>query len=156
MFSWKCWRRGGGRSSQKNFPDTPKKFSGYTKFFRKSEKNFPDIPKNLPDVWYFSRKWKQFSGNNIDSSFQKCPLCKKCNLNDMFYARKGHLTKLGGPGPPVPTPLTRDFETFGKAVEADPRMRSNESGRAVVFCKRAPCEFCHLKKTVAKFGSTSD
>jgi hypothetical protein len=44
----------------------------------------------------------------MDSSFQKCPLGKKCNLNDIFHARKGtflpekgHLEKLeGGAGPP--------------------------------------------------------
>jgi hypothetical protein len=53
-----------GRSSQKNFPDIPKKFSGYTTFLPKYEKNFPDIPKNFSD--------------------------KKCNLNDIFHARKGH------------------------------------------------------------------
>jgi hypothetical protein len=33
---------------------------------------------------------KKISGNNIDSSFQKCPLVKKCNLKDLFHARKGH------------------------------------------------------------------
>jgi hypothetical protein len=60
------------------------------KIFRTYQRNFPDRPKNIPDIWYFSRKWKKFSGNNIDSSFQKCPLGKKCNLNDIFHARKGH------------------------------------------------------------------
>jgi hypothetical protein len=38
---------------------------------------------------FFPEKEK-FSGNNIDSCFQKCPLGKKCNLNDIFHARKGH------------------------------------------------------------------
>ena len=68
----------------------------------------------------FFPEMKIISGNNIDSSFQKCPLCKKCNLNDIFYARKGHfapgkghLAKLGGPGPPVgsyaPDAGFRDF-----------------------------------------------
>jgi hypothetical protein len=37
---------------------------------------------------------KKFSGYIIFSpemkSFQKCPLGKKCNLNDIFHARKGH------------------------------------------------------------------
>jgi hypothetical protein len=78
-------------------------------------KNIPDIQKNFPDIWCFSRKWKKFSGNNINSSFQKCPLAKKCNLNDIFHARKGHfapgenaLAKTWGPAllpPPVPTSL---------------------------------------------------
>jgi hypothetical protein len=72
-------------------------------------KNFSDIPKNFPDILYFPRKLKKFSGNNINSSFQKC---KKSNLNDIIQARKGHFPekghfgKLGGPGPlapPVPT-----------------------------------------------------
>ena len=67
-----------------------KKFSGYITFFPKYEKNFPDIPKNFPDIIYFSRKLKKLSENDIDSSFQKCPLGNKCNLNDMFHARKGH------------------------------------------------------------------
>jgi hypothetical protein len=107
-FSRKCWRRGGAGHLKKNFPDIPKKLSGYTTFFPTG------IPKNYPEIWYFSRKRKKFSGNNIDSSFQKCPLGKKCNLNDIFHARKGHfapekghLAKLGGGGlaPPVPTPL---------------------------------------------------
>ena len=35
---------GGGRSSQKNFPDIQKNFSGYTTFLRKYEKKFSDIP----------------------------------------------------------------------------------------------------------------
>jgi hypothetical protein len=30
------------------------------------------------------------SGYNINSSFQKCLLGKKCNLNDIFHGRKGH------------------------------------------------------------------
>jgi hypothetical protein len=101
---------GGGRSSQKNFPVISKKFSVYTTFFLKYEKNFPDIPKKFPDIWYFSRKWKHFSGNNIDSSFQKYALVKKCNLNDIFHARKGHFAPgkralgktWGEPGPPGP------------------------------------------------------
>ena len=46
-------------------------------------------------------------------SFQKCPLGKKCNLNDIFHARKGHFATgkralgktWGGGAPPVPTPL---------------------------------------------------
>jgi hypothetical protein len=42
--------RGGVGLLKKNLPDIPKKFSGYTKFFRKSEKNFQDLPKNFPDV----------------------------------------------------------------------------------------------------------
>ena len=59
---------------------------------------------------------KKFSGNQIDSSFQKCHLGKKCNLNDIFHARKGHFAPgkralgktWGGPGPlPVPTPLLK-------------------------------------------------
>ena len=41
-------------------------------------------------IWCFSRKWKTFCGHNINSSFQKCPLGKKCNLNEIFHARKGH------------------------------------------------------------------
>jgi hypothetical protein len=41
---------GGEGSSQKNFPDIPKTFSGYITFFPKCEKNFPDIPKNFPDI----------------------------------------------------------------------------------------------------------
>ena len=52
---------------------------------------------------------KKFSGNNINSSFHKCPLGKKCNLNDIFHARKGHfapgkraLGKTWGAWPPWP------------------------------------------------------
>ena len=41
---------GGGSSSQKNFPDIPKKFSAYITFFPKHEKIFPDITKNFPDI----------------------------------------------------------------------------------------------------------
>jgi hypothetical protein len=81
---------GGARSSQKNFPDIQKIFSGYITFFPKYEKNFPHIPKNFPDLCYFSMKLKKFSRNNMNSSFQKCPLGKKYNLNDIFHARKGH------------------------------------------------------------------
>jgi hypothetical protein len=42
----------GGRSFQKHF-DIPKKFSGYTTFFRQYEKHFPDIPKNFPGYMKF-------------------------------------------------------------------------------------------------------
>jgi hypothetical protein len=60
----------------------------------------------MPDIWHFSRKWKKFSGNNINSSFQKCPLGKKCNLNNIFHAtkralcsrEKGTWQNLGGGG----------------------------------------------------------
>ena len=53
---------------------------------------------------------KKFSGNNRDSSFQKCPLGIKCNLNDIFHARKGHFAPgkralgktWGGLPPPAP------------------------------------------------------
>jgi hypothetical protein len=99
---------GGGGHLKKSFPDIPKKFSGYTTFFPKYEKKFSDIPKNFQDIWYFPRKLKKFSGNIIDSSFQKCPLGKKCNLNDIFHARKGHfapgksaLGKTWGAWPPA-------------------------------------------------------
>jgi ribosomal protein S27E len=64
-------------TSQKNFPDIPHFFVNMKNIFRIFQKFFPDI-------WNFSRKWKKFSGNNIHSSFQKCPLGKKCNLNDNF------------------------------------------------------------------------
>ena len=91
------------RTYQKNFPD----ISHF--FLNNYEKNFPDIPKNFPDIWYFSRKRKKFSGNSIVASFQKCPLGKKCNLNDIFHARKGHfapgkraLGKTWGAWPPGP------------------------------------------------------
>jgi hypothetical protein len=53
-----------------------KKFSGYTKKFSGYMIFFPET--------------KKISANNIDSSFQKCPLVKKRNLNDIFHARKGH------------------------------------------------------------------
>jgi hypothetical protein len=43
-----------------------------------------------------------------------CPLGKKCNVNDIFHAKKGtllpekgHFGKLGGLATPVPTPLCR-------------------------------------------------
>jgi hypothetical protein len=81
---------GGTGSSQKNFPDIPKKFAGYITFFPKYEKKFPDIPKKFYDISYFSRKLKKISANNIDSSFLKCPLAKKCYHNDIFHERKGH------------------------------------------------------------------
>ena len=53
---------------------------------------------------------KIFSRNNINSSFQQCPLDKtKCNLNDIFHAKKGtllpekgHFGKLGGAAPDPP------------------------------------------------------
>jgi hypothetical protein len=38
----------------------------------------------------FFKEIKKNSGNNIDSSYQKCPFVKKSNLNDLFHARKGH------------------------------------------------------------------
>jgi hypothetical protein len=52
----------------------------------------------------------KFSGNNIDSSFQKCPLGKKCNFNENFSRKKGRfapgkraLAKTWGGGwPPWP------------------------------------------------------
>ena len=62
-------------------------------------------------IFYFSRKRKKFSGNNIYSSFQKCHLGKKCNLNYTFSRKKGYfalaraLGKTWGAAPPVPTPL---------------------------------------------------
>jgi hypothetical protein len=90
--------------SQKFFPNIPQ-------FFPKYEKNFPLIPINFLDIWYLSPKFKYFSANNIDWSFQKCPLGKKCNFNENFSRKKkgtllpekGHLPKLGGGGwPPLP------------------------------------------------------
>ena len=84
----------------------------------------------------FSRKLKKFSANNIDPSFQKCPLAKKCKLNDIFHARKWHFApgkrdfaNLGGggcppPGPPVPTPL-------------DPRMHCD------LFWEKANCQMAN-------------
>ena len=52
----------------------------------------------------FFPETKKIVRNNIDSSFQKCPLAKKCNLNDIFHARKGHFAPgkraLGGAAPP--------------------------------------------------------
>jgi hypothetical protein len=93
-------------------------------FFFKYEKIFPDIQKNFPDVWYFSRKLKTFSGNNLNSSFHKCPLGKKCNLNDIFTQEKGtllpgkgHLAKLGWPGSPWPPRFLRPWRPGRKYLE---------------------------------------
>jgi hypothetical protein len=88
-FYRKCWRR-------------------IYHIFPKYEKNFTDIQKNFTDIWYFSQKWKQFSGNKINSSFQKCPLGKKCNCNNIFHAtkralcsrKKGTWQNLGGGASP--------------------------------------------------------
>ena len=57
---------------------------------------------------------KTFSGNNIYSSFHKCPLGKVYNLNDIFHARKGQFApgkkgtwqNLGG-WPPLPPRFLR-------------------------------------------------
>ena len=50
-------------------------FRIYQKFFRIYD-IFPGKEKNFPEITV--------------SCFQKCPLGKKCNLNDIFHARKGH------------------------------------------------------------------
>jgi hypothetical protein len=55
------------------------------------KKNFRIYQKKVFVYMIFSRKCKKMFGNNINSSVQKCPLGKKCNLNDIFHARKGHL-----------------------------------------------------------------
>ena len=54
---------GGGRSSQKNFPDIQKKFSGYSTFFRKYEYIFTDIAKIflVYDIFHGNEKIFQFS-----------------------------------------------------------------------------------------------
>jgi hypothetical protein len=92
------------RIYQKNFPDIP--------HFCLNMKTFSRIYQKIFRIYIFFRKWKKFSGNNIDSSFQKCPLGKKCNLNDIFHARKGHfapgkraLGKTWGAWPPCPPPV---------------------------------------------------
>jgi hypothetical protein len=81
----------GGGSSQKNFPDIPKKLSGYIlnmkTFFRIYQK--------------ISRIYDIFSGkeNNIDSCFQKCPLGKKNAILMTFFMReKGTWQNLGWGG----------------------------------------------------------
>jgi hypothetical protein len=51
-----------------------------------NKKTFSGHTKNFSNIWYFSRKLTNFSGNNIDSSFQKCPLGKKRAL---CYRKKG-------------------------------------------------------------------
>ena len=56
----------------------------------------------------FSRNEKNFLEDNINSSFQKCPLGKKRQSLRHFFTQekgtllpeKGHLPKLGGPAPP--------------------------------------------------------
>jgi hypothetical protein len=82
-----------------------KNFFGYTKRFSRYIIFFPEM--------------KTFSGNDIYASFQKCPLCKKYNLNDIFtqetatlLPEKGHLGGLDSPGPPIPTPLVTIYELW--------------------------------------------
>jgi hypothetical protein len=94
-----------------------KNFSGHTPIFPKYENIFPETPKNFQDIWYFSPKLKHFSGNNIDWSFQKCALGKKCNFNEFFQGEKRALCNrktvtcqyLGGPGPPLPPRFLRPW-----------------------------------------------
>jgi hypothetical protein len=67
---------GGARSFQKNFPDIPH-------FFVNMKKIFPIYHKIFQINHIFHRNEKNFP-EITDSSFQKCPLGKKCNLNDNF------------------------------------------------------------------------
>ena len=50
----------GEKSSQKNFPDIPKKFSGHITFFPENDKKFPDVLKNFPEISYFFPKITKF------------------------------------------------------------------------------------------------
>ena len=123
-----------------------KHFSGNTTVFPKNEQIFLKIPKNFPHIWYFSPKLKHFSGNNIDWSFQKCALGKKCNFNEIFSRRKkgtlqpkkGHLPKLGGAWRPWPP---GSYAPGYRLCVTSVDYRFTEHGRTEVNC-RFVCK-CH-------------
>jgi hypothetical protein len=87
---------------------------------------------------------KNFFRNNIDLSFQKCPLGKKCNLNDIFHARKGHFAPekralgktwgcLAPPAPPpVPTPLS-EGPSIRWEVDEGPSLKTSSSLKTSYF-----------------------
>jgi hypothetical protein len=106
---------GGGQALRPEGHFSEKK--GHLKFFGGDLPPPPgisEIPQNFP-IWYIFPKLKKFSENNIDLSFKKGALGKKCNLNEFFSRKKralcnrkkGTCQNLGGMASPAPPRFLR-------------------------------------------------